>query len=138
VAKGETDPADGLMVDVVGPWAPEKHLRLSEYIRLERGARANFVPPKGVGRASYIELFSASGRSLIEGTSTDIDGSLPVAYKATQASGVRFSEPHFNDIDPAKTQALDARIRALGGAAKLKEIAAKLKEIAAAFAGADL
>ena len=117
MAKVEFDPVDGLMVDVVGPWASEKHQRLSEYIKLARGARANFVPPKGTGGASYIELFSASGRSLIEGTSTYIDGSPLVAYRAAHASGVRFSDLHFNDIDPIKTQALDTRIRALGGAA---------------------
>jgi three-Cys-motif partner protein len=117
VAKVEIDPIDGLMVDVVGPWASEKHRRLSEYIKLARGARASFVPPRGTGGASYIELFSASGRSLIEGTSTYIDGSPLVAYKAAQTSGVRFSDLHFNDIEPTKTQALDTRIRALGGAA---------------------
>ncbi|MDH2352986.1 three-Cys-motif partner protein TcmP [Bradyrhizobium sp. SSUT112] len=117
MAKVEIDPIDGLMVDVVGPWASEKHQRLSEYIKLARGARASFVPPRGTGGASYIELFSASGRSLIEGTSTYIDGSPLVAYKAAQASGVRFSDLHFNDIEPTKTQALDTRIRALGGAA---------------------
>jgi len=49
VAKKEIDPEDGLVVDVVGPWASEKHLRLREYIRLARGARANFVTPKGTG-----------------------------------------------------------------------------------------
>lgn len=75
------------------------------------------MPPKGTGGASYIELFSASGRSRIEGTSTFIDGSPLVAYKAARDSGVKFSDLYFNDIDAAKAQALDARIRGLGGAA---------------------
>lgn len=117
MANREIDPVDGLIVDVVGPWASEKHQRLSEYIRLARGARKLFIPPNGAGGASYVELFSASGRSLIDGTSTYIDGSPLVAYKAARASGVRFSELHFNDIDPEKTDALDQRIRAIGGAA---------------------
>lgn len=117
MADRETDPVDGLIVDVVGPWASEKHKRLSEYIRLAAGARRDFVPPKGSGGAAYIELFSASGRSRIEGTSTYIDGSPLIAYKAAHASGVRFSDLHFNDIDSEKTAALDARVRALGAAA---------------------
>ena len=36
MTKLETDPDDGLMVDVVGPWASLKHQRLSEYISLAR------------------------------------------------------------------------------------------------------
>ena len=40
-----------------------------------------------------------------------------VAYRAARDSGVRFSDLHFNDIDQDKTDALDARIRAIGGAA---------------------
>jgi three-Cys-motif partner protein len=117
VAKKEIDPEDGLVVDVVGPWASEKHLRLSEYIRLARGARADFVPPRGTGGASYVELFSGSGRSRIDKTSTYVDGSPLVAYRAACDSGVRFSDLHFNDIDQEKTSALDTRIRAIGGAA---------------------
>jgi three-Cys-motif partner protein len=110
-------PVDGLIVDEVGPWAPEKHLRLSRYIDLARGARAKFAPPRGSGGASYIELFSGPGRSLIEGTSEYIDGSPLVAYKAARTSGARFSEIHLNDFDAEKALAVDARIKALGGAA---------------------
>lgn len=117
MAQKEIDPADGLMVDVVGPWASEKHQRLREYIRLASGARAGFVPPQGTGGASYVELFSASGRARIEDTTTIVDGSPLVAYRAAHASGVRFSDLHFNDIDQEKAEALDARIRAIGGAA---------------------
>jgi three-Cys-motif partner protein len=111
------DPSDGLLVDEVGPWAREKHLRLSRYIDVARGARAKYVPPRGTGGASYIELFSGPGRSLIEGTSEYIDGSPLVAYRAGLASGVRFSEIYLNDLDIAKADALGARIKAAGGAA---------------------
>jgi len=111
------DPSDGLIVGEVGPWAKEKHLRLSEYIRLASGARAKFVPPRGQGGAGYIELFSGAGRSLIEGTSEYIDGSPLVAYRTAASSGVRFSEIHLNDIDNANASALDIRIRAAGGIA---------------------
>jgi three-Cys-motif partner protein len=110
-------PRDGLIVDEVGPWASEKHLRLSQYIDLAKGARAKVAPPKGTGGAGYIELFSGPGRSLIEGTSEYIDGSPLVAYRAALASGVRFSEIHLNDYDAEKAKALDARIKTAGGAA---------------------
>jgi three-Cys-motif partner protein len=120
------DPADGLVVDEVGPWAKEKHLRLSRYIEIARGARAKFVPPKGSGGAGYIELFSGPGRSLIEGTSEYIDGSPLVAYRSARDSGVRFSEIHLNDLDSEKATALDARIRAAGGAAVVHNGAAEV------------
>jgi three-Cys-motif partner protein len=110
-------PIDGLIVDEVGPWARAKHLRLSRYVDIAKGARAKFAPPRGTGGAGYIELFSGPGRSLIEGTSEYIDGSPLVAYRAAHASGVRFSEIHLNDIDDEKAAALDSRIRAAGGAA---------------------
>jgi three-Cys-motif partner protein len=110
-------PDDGLVVDEVGPWAENKHLRLRRYIDLARGARAKFIPPRGSGGASYIELFSGPGRSLIKGTSKYIDGSPLVAYKAAHASKVRFSEIYLNDLDPEKADAADSRIKALGGAA---------------------
>jgi three-Cys-motif partner protein len=110
-------PIDGLIVDEVGPWARAKHLRLSRYVDIAKGARAKFAPPRGTGGAGYIELFSGPGRSLIEGTSEYIDGSPLVAYRAAYASGVRFSEIHLNDIDDEKAAALESRIRAAGGAA---------------------
>ncbi len=108
---------DGLIVDEVGPWAEEKHLRLKRYIDLARGARAKFIPPRGSGGASYIELFSGPGRSLIRDTSRYIDGSPLVAYKAARTSKVRFSEIYLNDLDPEKADAVDRRIKAIGGAA---------------------
>jgi three-Cys-motif partner protein len=106
-----------LVVDEVGPWARAKHMRLSRYVDIAKGARAKFVPPRATGGAGYIELFSGPGRSLIEGTSEYIDGSPLVAYRAAHASGVRFSEIHLNDINHEKAAALDFRIRAAGGAA---------------------
>jgi three-Cys-motif partner protein len=111
------DPDDGLIVGEVGPWATEKHDRLWKYIRASRGARAKFLPPLGKGGASYIELYSGAGRSLITGTSQIIDGSAIVAFKAARDSGHLFSELHLSDIDDQNSSALAERIRALGGAA---------------------
>lgn len=109
-------PLDGLIVDEVGPWAEEKHLRLKRYIDLAKGARSKFVPPRGMGGASYIELFSGPGRSLIRDTLRYIDGSPLVAYKAAHASKARFSEIYLNDLDPEKADAVDKRIKEVGGA----------------------
>jgi three-Cys-motif partner protein len=110
------DPADGLIVDEVGKWAIEKHARVRAYIEIASATRAKYVPPPSWrGGASYIELFSGPGRSLVRGTKQVIDGSPLVAFKAAQAS-VPFTEMHLNDFDPSKSAAVDTRIRALGGA----------------------
>lgn len=111
------DPSDGLIISEVGKWATEKHARVKAYIEIASATRAKYVPPPSWrGGASYIELFSGPGRSSIRGTKQIIDGSPLVAFKAAQAS-VPFTEMHLNDSDPAKSAAVGARIRALGGAA---------------------
>jgi three-Cys-motif partner protein len=111
------DPDDGLIVGGVGRWATEKHDRLRKYILASRGARAKFLPPVGKGGASYIELYSGAGRSLITGTSQIIDGSAVVAYKAARESGQPFSELQLSDLEPQNSSALAQRIKTLGGAA---------------------
>ena len=113
------DPDDGLIVDEVGPWVSEKHDRLKKYIDAYRSVRALYLPPKGTGGAGYIELFSGPGRSQIKGTDQFVDGSPIVAYKAAQRSSTLFSEIHLNDLDRNKSSALQQRITALGGAARI-------------------
>lgn len=110
------DPADGLIVGEVGPWATEKHDRLRKYIQASHGARAKFLRPVGTGGASYIELYSGAGRSLNTGTNQIIDGSAVVAFKAGLASGHPFSEMHLSDLEARNSSALAERIKALGGA----------------------
>jgi three-Cys-motif partner protein len=119
VAKKAIDPADGLVTDIVGSWAAEKHERLKKYIDAYRSARAMFLPPKGAGGAAYIDLFSGPGRSQLEETGLFIDGSPLVAYKAARQSGTRFSDLHFNDIEAANIDALRRRIADQGGTANL-------------------
>jgi three-Cys-motif partner protein len=117
VAKNSTilDPDDGLIVDEVGAWASEKHARVKAYIEIASAARAKYVPPPSWrGGACYIELFSGPGRSLVRDTKQFIDGSPLVAFKAAQV-GVPFTGIHINDSDAAKSAAVAARIRALGG-----------------------
>ncbi|WP_159012541.1 three-Cys-motif partner protein TcmP [Bradyrhizobium sp. S69] len=124
MAQKAIDPSDVLLADIVGPWASEKHERLSKYVDSYRSARAMFLPPKGTGGAAYIELFSGPGRSLVEGAGYFIDGSPLVAFKAAQLSGTKFSELHFNDLDSENIDALRQRIAQLGGAAQFYNEAA--------------
>jgi len=111
------DPTDSLVVGEVGPWAAEKHDRLRKYIQASHGARAKFLRPVGTGGASYIELYSGAGRSLITGTNQIIDGSAVVAFKAGRDSGHQFSEMHLSDLEAENSSALAQRIKALGGLA---------------------
>lgn len=117
MARKAVDPADGLITDVVGPWATEKHERLKKYIDAYRSARAQFLPPRGSGGAAYVELFSGPGRSQLEDTGEFIDGSPLVAFEAARQSRTGFSDLHFNDIDRENTEALAKRTSQLGGAA---------------------
>lgn len=109
------DPGDGLILGEVGPWAVQKHDRVKRYIHAAHGARAKFLPPKGNGGATYIELYSGAGRSLIKGTSQTIEGSAVVAFNAGRASGSPFSQMHLSDLEAKNSAALAQRLQALGG-----------------------
>jgi three-Cys-motif partner protein len=101
------DPTDGLLVSEVGKWAPKKHARVQRYIEIASAVRAGFLPPPSWhAGASYIELFSGPGRSVIRRTKQFIDGSPVIAYKAALESGVPFTEMHLNDFDSAKSAGL--------------------------------
>jgi three-Cys-motif partner protein len=109
------DPIDGLVVSEVGDWAEEKHARVARYIELASVARKDYLPPPSWrAGASYIELFSGPGRSLIRDTARIIDGSPLVAFKAARGSGVPFTQIHLNDAEGALSSALDQRMRAAG------------------------
>lgn len=109
------DPDDGLIIGEVGPWAVEKHDRVKRYIQAASGARAKFLPPKGNGGATYIELYSGAGRSLITGTNQIIEGSAVMAFNAGRASRYPFSEMHLSDLNAQNSAALAERITKLGG-----------------------
>lgn len=125
MAKRIVDPTDGLIVDIVGAWATEKHERLRKYIDAAHGARAKYLPPRGNGGAAYVELFSGPGRSFVEDDKAFIDGSPLVAYNAAKKSRTNFSELHFNDLDSENINALRQRITKLGGAANFYNEAAE-------------
>jgi three-Cys-motif partner protein len=106
------DPEDGWIVGEVGPWAVKKPDRVKRYIQAARGARAEFLPPKGNGGATYIELYSGAGRSLIKGTSEIIEGSAVVAFNAGRTSGSPFSQMHLSDLEAKNSAALAQRLKA--------------------------
>jgi three-Cys-motif partner protein len=110
----DVDPSDGLPVDEVGPWAVEKHARLRRYIDISHGVRRKFAQGRS-GSASYIDLFCGSGRALIRGTRTIIDGSPLVGYRAGIESGDPFTEIHLADADQQKLELAAARVAAVGG-----------------------
>ena len=83
----KVDPDDGFSVGEVGPWAVDKHERLRKYIQASHGARQRYLPPTNDGGASYIELYSGAGRSVIKDTNQFIEGSAVVAFNAGRASG---------------------------------------------------
>jgi hypothetical protein len=98
------DPEDSLPLDEVGAWAIEKHERLRKYVDISRGARANFLPPKGTGGASYIDLYSGYGRAIIRDNGLVVDGSPLVAYRSALTGGAAFSEIHVADLSEEKMQ----------------------------------
>jgi len=106
---------DGLELDEVGPWAKEKHERLRKYVDITRAVRRKFL--RRSGWATYIDLFSGSGRSFIRDTNEKIDGSPLVAFKSARDGGEPFSQIHIADLEEKKVAAAAKRIVEAGGTA---------------------
>jgi three-Cys-motif partner protein len=104
---------DGLPVDEVGPWAKNKHELLRKYLDISRGVRTKFV--SGPGGATYIDLFSGTGRALVRDTGETIDGSPLVAFKCARDGGAPFSEIHIADASADKCRAAEQRLIRAGG-----------------------
>jgi three-Cys-motif partner protein len=108
------DPEDGLIREIVGPWAKEKHERIEKYVNTYRHVRTKFLT--GTSRsATYIELFCGPGRCRIRDTQTVIDGSPLVALRSAQKGGQPFSELHLGDMRGDFVDAACARVRTAGG-----------------------
>jgi three-Cys-motif partner protein len=105
---------DGLLREVVGEWALEKHERLKKYIDISSYARKKFLAGRSAS-ASYIDLFCGPGQSRIRDTVTIVDGSPLVAFRAAQASGQPFSELHLGDLNADVVDAACARIAKADG-----------------------
>jgi hypothetical protein len=100
---------DGLIVEKVGSWAIEKLKLVTDYVYASGGARKKYL---GTG-AAYIDPFCGSGRSLIRGTTTFIDGSPVAAFKRALQSPGRFTSIDISDDDEALLVAATTRLTAL-------------------------
>jgi three-Cys-motif partner protein len=109
----ETD-QDGLLREVVGEWATEKHERLAAYIDIARFVRRKFRNGPSAS-AGYIELFCGTGRSRIRDTTRVIDGSPVVAFKKANEGGQPFTHMLLGDMDARFPPIASERIRRLGG-----------------------
>lgn len=112
---------DGLPVVEVGEWALEKHERLKKYVDITRGPRGKYTVPTParprVAGATYIELFSGPGRARIRETGEVIEGSPLVAFRASMASNVPYSDIHIGDLNDEYVHAAAKRIATAGGRA---------------------
>jgi three-Cys-motif partner protein len=93
---------DGQAVRVVGARSREKLFYLARYIEIFTTGMKNRWPHR-----VYIDLFSGPGRSLIEGTTEEIDGSPLIALRVPRDP---FTRLYFNDADPDAVSALNRRI----------------------------
>ena len=117
MAEGKYEIAeDGLLREIVGEWALEKHERLKKYIDISSHARKKFLSGRAAS-ASYIDLFCGPGQGRIRDTTTVVDGSPMVAFAAGRASGQPFSELHLADLNAGIVDAACARIERAGGQA---------------------
>jgi len=88
--------SDGLAVQSVGEWSPQKHERLKLYIEATRAVRAKFLPPKGNGGAAFIDIFAGPGRARVRDQPSVVDGSPLVALAHTAAP---FTKAILCDLD---------------------------------------
>lgn len=107
------DPSDGLPCGEVGAWARKKHEYLRRYIEISSAARKMFIGQHNAG-ATFTDLFCNAGRSQIKDTTTIIDGSPLVAWKASQEKQSPFSTVFVADVDDAMREACCTRLNRLG------------------------
>jgi three-Cys-motif partner protein len=110
----DPDPADGLSVQCVGPWASEKHNYLSRYIETTKFFRKKFLTATSthpVGGAAFIDLFAGPGRARIFSNGRVIDGSPLIALAHAAAP---FTRVVLCDIDEENVSALRARTAVYG------------------------
>lgn len=131
------DGDDGLPAEKVGRWVREKHDLLCRYIDTCRSARRKYLPPQ-IGGATYIDLFSGTGRAKVRETGEWIDGGTVAAWKCSQRGGAPFTKVIIGDADPVRLQAAEARLRALGAPVvpllgSAKETSVRALQLSAAF-----
>ncbi len=136
---------DGLPAAEVGVWAVEKHNYLRRYLDISSATRKKFLGPGKAG-ATFIDLFSGTGRARIRETDQWIDGSAVAAWKIALEGGSPFSEILIADIDDEcrsacveRLKRLDAPVRELTGSAieAAKEAATAVNSYGLHFAFLD-
>jgi three-Cys-motif partner protein len=100
---------DGLIVEKVGSWAVEKLKLVTDYVYASGGARKKYLRTG----AAYIDPFCGSGRSLIRGTNTFIDGSPVATFKRALQSPGRFTSINISDGDEELLTAATQRLSSL-------------------------
>jgi three-Cys-motif partner protein len=115
-------------VQCVGAWAKDKHFYLLKYIDATRQVRAQYLPPKGVGGAAFIDLFAGPGRARVKAPREFIDGSPLIALRYETAP---FSRVVLCDIDDENIDALRKRTATYGDRCKVVagDCNAKIAEI---------
>ena len=108
VAQGD----DGMLVEVVGEWAIDKHDYLCRYLDASRGARKLFIGPRNAG-ATFADLFCAFGRSRIRDTVRFIDGSPVAAWKASSSGYAPFNQVYVADRDQDRREICARRLSTL-------------------------
>lgn len=98
------DPTDGQAIQVVGPWALQKHHYLRYFIDATGHVRAKFLPPTGVG-ACFVDLFAGNGRAIVDDNGERVDGSPMIAAR----SSVPFSKLILCDKEEENADALRVR-----------------------------
>jgi three-Cys-motif partner protein len=93
----------------VGDWVPtKKHALLCDYISATRYARRKF--PGSV----FIDPFCGPGRIQVKGESFTREGGAVVAWRESDAGGVRFGNVFVGDIDEPRVNACHDRLTAIG------------------------
>ena len=96
--------SDGLPVQCVGPWVEDKYFFLERYLTASSEARKKFAEK---GNAVFLDLFSGSGKCIIENEDREIDGGGLRAFKDVP---VPFNEYNYFDISKANVEALRRRL----------------------------
>jgi len=104
---------DGLVAEDVGVWAKEKHELLCRYVDITRSVRTKFLGPGKAG-ATYIDLFSGTGKARLRRTGEFIDGSCVAAWKMSVQRGAPFSRVYIADADANRLQAAEERLKRAG------------------------
>ncbi|MEZ5465861.1 MAG: three-Cys-motif partner protein TcmP [Lysobacteraceae bacterium] len=107
----EVDPGDGLNRSIVGEWSKEKIEYLVRYVQTSSATRRKW---KQYGRSAFIDLYSGSGRSRIDGTADEIvDGGVIAAVRQGLQSQP-FDQIVIGDLDPDLVDAAKQRLLRLG------------------------